>query len=232
MVSGRRILATLSCVAWLSVVTGSSAQTIVDRPVVRFQLSETESSQSAFVIFQRELAFEARLEALTAGAGPTDPVSDRHIRSALERHVAETLLSTLPVDPLPRPDLIAKRAALARAILETRIGGPARLVDAAKIEGISLDEIDAMFRRTARAAIYIERVIAPNLEPTETELREIHASKTTPFSDQPYVLAREPLRKWVIGQRVDEAVQRFFERTRTRVRMTHWKHRGSTRTRT
>ena len=74
------------------------------------------------------------------------PYLDRHVRAALERHVAEELLSHLAMDPEPRPDEIARRSIGARAVLEQRVGGAAELARAAELEGLDASEVDALVR--------------------------------------------------------------------------------------
>src|SRR2546428_260789 len=79
----------------------------------------------------------ARREALSDADRPQgSPYLDRHVRAALERHVAEELLSNLAMDPEPRADEIARRAEAARAVLGQRVGGADQLARAAEAEGI------------------------------------------------------------------------------------------------
>src|SRR5271168_1430833 len=105
------------------------APTILDRVVVRWHAPETGGPPKPQFIFERELAFEARLESLADPDAEPGPYHDRHVRAALDRHIAETLLATLPVLPAPDPRTIAARAEAARAILEQRVHGRARLIE-------------------------------------------------------------------------------------------------------
>src|SRR5258706_15004408 len=106
------------------VAVAEAAPVVIDRAVVRFDAPETGGGLRPQFIFERELAFEARLEALADSdrAHEGVPYLDRHVRAALERHVAEELLSHLAMDPEPRPDEIARRAETARAVVEQRVG--------------------------------------------------------------------------------------------------------------
>src|SRR5205085_1213821 len=134
-------------------------------------------------VFERELAFEARLEAL-ADAGRSDrsrPYVERHVRAALERHVAEELLAHLAVDPEPNPAELAELVSFARTVLEQRVGGGDALFTAARAEQLGAGEIDDVVRREARASLYLDRMVAPMLEPSEAELREVHRSNANPF---------------------------------------------------
>src|SRR3954463_14107996 len=78
----------------LSGVLGAEPVT-VDRAVVRFEAPETGGARHPRFVFERELSFEARLEALAdpdrAALGEA-PYRDRHVTAALDRHIAETIL--------------------------------------------------------------------------------------------------------------------------------------------
>jgi hypothetical protein len=198
---------------------GASGAVGVDRAVVRFDAPETGGALRPQFVFERELAFEARLEALadadrTQGAAP---YVDRHVRAALERHVAEELLSHLAMDPEPRPDEIAVRAGSARAVLEQRVGGADELAHAAEAEGLDASEVDALVHREARASLYLDRMVAPMLEPSEAELREIHHATTNPFRNQRFEDVTSALRKWYVGERLEAALGAFYQNARGRV---------------
>src|SRR5256885_12765383 len=100
----------------------SAASTAIDRAVVRFDAPETGGALRPQFVFERELAFEARLESLADAdrAQGGAPYLDRHVRVVFERHVVEELLSHLAMDPEPRPEEIAARSENARAVLEQR----------------------------------------------------------------------------------------------------------------
>src|SRR5690606_25391609 len=99
------------------------APVLLDRVVVRWYAPETGGVMRPQFIFERELAFEARLEALADPDAETGPYRDRHVRAALDRHVAESLLASLPIAPPPDPREIAARAEAARTALEQRVRG-------------------------------------------------------------------------------------------------------------
>ncbi|MEM1033988.1 MAG: hypothetical protein AAF928_10080 [Myxococcota bacterium] len=104
----------------------------IDRVVVRWVSRATGGVRRPQFITARELAFEARLEAIVDGAargrertrpsGP--PYLDKHIRSALERRIAESMLAQLPVDPKPSPRQVAIYAESARRIMIRRVAAP------------------------------------------------------------------------------------------------------------
>ena len=144
--------------ALLLAVPGSAAGSprLVDRAIVAFIASETGGVRSPRFIFERVLAFEARLEALSEPRRSlTDrrrPYLEHHVRAAMERHIAETLLASLNMDPEPSPEDLARQTQIAERILLARIGGAAGLERAASAEGIDRREIFDMLRRRARAS--------------------------------------------------------------------------------
>jgi hypothetical protein len=190
----------------------------VDRAVVRFDAPETGGGARPRFVFARELAFEARLEALSdADRWQGSPYLDRHVRAALERHIAEELLSNLAMDPEPRADEIVRRAEAARAVLGQRVGGAEQLARAAEAEGVDASEVDLLVVREARASLYLDRMVAPMLEPSEAELREVHRSTTNPFRDQRFEDAVGALRKWYVAERLEAALGAFYQNARGRV---------------
>jgi hypothetical protein len=197
--------------------------TAIDRVVVRWFAPETGGVTKPQFVFARELSFEARLESLVDPDPDGATYRDRHVRAALDRHIAETLLAALPTAPEPKAPEIAQRAENARAILEQRAGagdsaaGHDRVLDAAASEGISSDELDRMLRRQAKASLYLDRMVAPMLEPTETELLALHRTGQTPFSDKPFDDVKDRMKRWYVGARLAQALETYFQNARSRV---------------
>ena len=80
-----------------------------------------------------------------------------------------------------------------------------------------LDELDAIVRRDARASLYLDRMVAPMLEPSEAELREVHRAATNPFRGQRFDDVATALRRWYIGERLDAALSAFYQNARGRI---------------
>jgi hypothetical protein len=193
---------------------------LLDRVAVRWHAPETGGVAKPQFVFERELAFGARIEALadrdaTEGA----PYLARHVRAGLDRHIAETLLASLPIDPAPSATEIARRAEAAREVLEQRAQGRPKLIAAARAEGLSSDELDALLRRQARASLYIDKMIAPMLAPSDSELREVWRSSASPFTG-PFDKVAPLLRRWFVGQRLGQALEAYYQNARSRVRIT------------
>jgi hypothetical protein len=193
------------------------AALLVDRVVVRWPAPETGGPAKPQFIFERELAFEARLESLADPDPEPGPYHDRHVRAALELHVGETLLAALPIVPMPSPKEIADRAEAARGVLEQRVKGRANLLAAAAAEGIGSEELDTLLRRKARASIYLHKMIAPMLEPSELELRDLWRTGATPFKDQPFDQIKAALSRWYVGKHLGQATDAYFQNARSRV---------------
>src|SRR5688572_27529698 len=108
----------------------------VEQVAVRFTAPELGGARSPRFVFQHVLAFEARLAALSSGE-PIAGFRERHVTAALERHVSETLLANLRIEPEPSAELVTRQAMSARRMLEDRVGGAEHVTRAARAEGIS-----------------------------------------------------------------------------------------------
>ena len=211
--------------AVLLAARAAEAQSVVPvaRVAVRFTAPETGGIDRPQFILERELAFEARLEALVDGgfrATPEEPYAARHVRAALERHMAEVLLSQLEITPEPTPRELEVRARAARQSLAQQVGGGAELARAASAEGIAAEEVEGLLRRRARASLYLDRMVATMLTPSDTELRIVHRTTRTPFSGAPYETIAPMLQTWYVAQRLNAAVRAFYEGARSRLSVT------------
>lgn len=201
----------------------AAASERADRTAVRWHSRSTGGVRKPQFISARQLAFEARLEALTEELPEgSAPYADKHVRSAIQRHIAETMLAALPVDPKPKPRQVARYAEAARRLLHLRIGDDgADKVEAARLaEGITPDEVDAILRRRARASWYLDKMVAPMLRPSELDLREVHKRGETPFTDRPFDDVRDEVRQWFVSSRLSAALDRYFRNVRSRVSIT------------
>jgi len=195
----------------------------LDRAVVRFTAPETGGVRAPRFVLERVLAFETRLVAL---ADPShrprqDPVyRESHVRSALERHIAETLLASRRIDPEPAPEELTRQTRAARLVLIQSVGGLDALNAAARAEGIGEREILRILRRQARASLYLDRMVAPMLEPSDAELRSIHRTVQTPYRDRPFPEIAGQLRRWYVSRRLAIALQSFYRNARSRLSVT------------
>lgn len=200
----------------------ATAAVSVDTVAVRFSAPEMGGVDHPRFIFTRVLAFEARLEALADGSfrpSETAAYTETHVQNALERHIAETILEGLDVSPAPSAADIQQRVKSARVALALRAGGAQALDHAAELEGLEPYEVLRIVQRQARASLYLDRMVAPMLEPSDPELRGIHQSGRTPFSKQPYEQVEVALRRWYVARRLREAVLNYYEGSRFRVQI-------------
>jgi len=202
---------------------GAPPGRLVDRVIARFTAPETGGIGNPRFIFERELAFEARLEALADGGfsvSAATPYLERHVRAALERHMSETLLQSLEITPPPSAKDLDQRQRFARLAILEQVGGQGVLEQMLESEGIEPSELDLLLARRARASLYLDRMVATMLTPTDTELRIVHRTTRTPFSAQPYEAIAPLLGRWYVAQRLNAAVRAFYEGARSRIKVT------------
>ncbi|SRR5260221_8296609 len=214
----RGALATLAFGAMVA-SAARAAPLVVDRAVVSFVARETGGIAAPRFVFERELAFESRLEALSEGDlhEGDPPFRNRHIRAALERHVAETVLESLEIRPPPSEAEIRARVDQARLALIERVSGVVPLTEAAHAEGIADREVFRLLRRQALASLYLDRMMAPMLDPSEAELRSVHGTQRTPFSGRRFDEVEPALRRWYVGTRLKAALASFYDGLRSRL---------------
>ncbi len=202
--------------------SSAAAKLTVDRVVVRFTAPEIGGAKRPRFIYERVLSFEARLEALadaTFAPTPELPYRDVHLRSALERHVAETILESLQVVPALSTEEIQERVQAARVSEAMRVGGAQALSNAAREDGLEPREVLRVMQRKARASLYLDRMVAPMLQPSPAELQSLHQSGRTPFSRDPYEVIEEELERWYVARKLREAVLSYYEGARARVNL-------------
>ena len=207
--------------AVFAAASANAEPVVLDRVVVRFIARETGGTASPRFVLERQLAFEARLESLAERTeGEEEPFRLRHVRAALERHIAETVLESLGIEPPPTEAVIAARVDQARLALIERVGGLVPLTEAARAEGIGDGELFRLLRRQALASLYLDRMVAPMLDPTEPELRSIHQTQRTPVSGRPFAEIEPALRRWYVESRLGAALASFYDGLRTRLTVT------------
>lgn len=192
---------------------------VIDRVAVRFSAPEGGGRERPYFIYERELAFEARLVAL-ADLGHdrrAGPYRRHHVQAAMERRIAETLLASNAIDPPPEPSAIEKQMSDAKQLLIIEIGGDEALLAAARAEGIDSLELRHLFRRRALASLYLDRMVTPMLEPSLLELRRVHRRGEGPLPDRPFAEAMEPLRKWYVARSLRNAVGTYYQNARARL---------------
>ncbi len=189
----------------------------LDRTVVRWATRSAGQDGRPRFISARELAFEARIEAMSEGRKLPQPFNDSHVRAAIQRHVTEEILAELPVDPPPAPRDIGRYAEDARLVIEQQVGGRSQLNLAANAEGITAEELNAMLRRRARATYYLDKMVAPMLQPSESDLREVHRRGDTPYTSAAFEEVEVQVRSWYVTARLRAALDSYYRSVRTKV---------------
>jgi hypothetical protein len=211
------VLAVIGLGLLLTAPIARAAPVRVDRAVVRFTAPELGGARSPRFVLGRMLAFEARLEALADNE--RGAYRERHLSAALERHVAETLLAGLRIDPEPTSAELAQQTEAARRLTAERAGGLPVLEEAARAEGVSQRELYALFQRQARASLYLDRMVSPMLAPSDAELRALYRSERTPFRDAPFETILPGLRRWYVSTRLQSALAAYYQNARSRLRI-------------
>ncbi len=198
--------------------THAEARAVVDRIAVRFYAPETGGAAHPRFVTERILAFETRLDAMSEeGARHGQVVDERHLRNALDRHIAEELLATLEATSAAPDADAAKLARDARADVEQRAGGDGPIFLAAEEEGLDGDEVQEIFVRRGRAAAYLDRAVTHFLHPQEEQLREVYRTSQHPFHDRPYEDIRAALSRWFVFERLKALESAFLQTARSRV---------------
>jgi hypothetical protein len=190
---------------------------VVDRVAVRFFSIEAGGAARPRFLTERTIAFDARIEAMIEGATTSGPYQERHIRAAVEREIADEVLSSLLAQAGEPPQGVAPLAEDIRTALLARIGGATALEAAAVAEGIDAEEIARMLRRQARAAFYLDHEVSPILHPSEEQLREVFRTSQHPFKGKKFEDVREELGRWFVAERLRVAEAAFLQSARNRV---------------
>ncbi len=209
----------------------------IDRTAVVFLSPDTGGPDHPRAITERELAFEARLEALAVGEAPDDErglPKPRFLRAAIDRHVATELLASTPLerrdwvmtDPCTRARRVIEderkdleaRITLSRAMLVARVRGESKLTAAAEREGMSEGDVLRFLRREALAARYVDLVIAPMVVPSATEIRDAHRA-IPGLRDRPLAEVSCDVARLLFAERLGRSLAQYRESSRSRVEL-------------
>ncbi len=219
MTGAARIAAAFAVVAALASSDARADGPITaDAVVVRFHSPETGGAARPRYVTARALAYEARLLALELS--PDDESAaydDRNVRAALDQIVAEEMLAKLPLEREPDVPTLDRIADLLRDAVRERVGGTTAFDRAAAAEGLGPDEVRAVLRRRARAAMYVDRVIGSVLNPSEEQLREVYRTTAHPYRAKRFDDCRDELTRWIVLERFRAAESTFLQGARARV---------------
>ena len=82
-----------------------------------------------------------------------------------------------------------------------------------------------MLRRRARAGYYLDKMVAPMLQPSDAELREVHRRGDSPFTASPFAEVEEKVRNWYVSARLRSALDSYYRgvRSKVSVELIEWK---------
>jgi hypothetical protein len=110
--------------------------------------------------------------------------------------------------------------AAAEANLAIEVRGATAITRAARAEGLEQREVYRLLQRRARASLYLDRMVAPMLSPSEAELQALHTAGRTPFSRLPYPDVATEMRRWYVSRALRQAVQTYYDGARSRITLT------------
>jgi hypothetical protein len=147
------------------------------------------------------------------------------VHAALEHHVGEEMLASLahklfsgsPVSRRPSEQELARIGNDLSTALFERLGGKELVQAAAAAEQLDPPEVEAILRRQALAAWYLDRAVAPILQPSDEQLREVFRTSAHPYRGRPFDQVKADLARWFVVERVRVAETAFYQGARTRV---------------
>jgi len=186
-----------------------------DSVAVRFFSPDTGGAAHPRFITQRQLSFEARLLALEED--PQGTLQTRHVRAAIESHVADEMVASLPTEHAPDGAAVVKAVELLRAGVEQRVGGHPAIERALKADGLDASELTSLLQRQARAALYLDRALTPVLSYTEDQLRDTYRTTSHPYRARRFDDCKDDLARWLVVERFRAAEQAYLQTARSRV---------------
>lgn len=190
---------------------------VVDRVVARFSAPELGGVAHPRFLSERVLAFEAALllradEGAPAGSAP----DERARRQAMELHIVEDVLASLPADPRSAA-LYLRVVRDVRLGLEDRVGGARELLALGRREGLGDSELEAFFARRARATLYVDHAFAPVLHASDEQLRAAQHTAPTRLRSRPFADVRAELVRWLEAEQTQAAELTYAQSLRTRL---------------
>ena len=200
--------------------SGDPGGLVADSVAVRFHAPDIGGAARPHFATARQISFEARLLALEED--PVGIVQPRHVRAAVDAHIAETILSELPLEPPVDAATLSRTVEKLRAGTEQRVGGREAIEHAELFEGIAPREYDEMIVREARAAIWLDRSLAPFLSIDEDELREKYRTTSNPFRGRRFEDVRDDLAHWLVLETFRAAEQSYLQTARSRITVVYF----------
>jgi hypothetical protein len=201
----------------------SAAPIVADRAVARFSDPEASESKGALrFVMMRELVLEAWLVAFERSPQSAPSIDDKTLRIALERHIVEAVVGSR-VLPAAVETRVKKAIVDVKTAQVVAVGGQARYdecIARATDDGkVPEDELETIFRRRARAELYLELATGQLVDPNEAELRAAHLKAPATYSKQPYEEVAPVIRAYVRTLRLRESGQSYYQAVRSKLRL-------------
>lgn len=165
-----------------------------DRVAVRYSAPETGGALTPRFLFDRQVAFLVRVEAILEDGALSEGYIDRHLRTTVERHIAEQMLAALQVRS-SEPANLPARVKIAREDW-VRLVGAAAFEESMRAEGISEGELTAMLQDRVRAMEYLDKEITSFTQPSEDDLYASFRASPHPYRNKKYDDARQEFLRW------------------------------------
>jgi hypothetical protein len=118
---------------------------------------------------------------------------------------------------------VNKSVADVRVAQIVAVGGDARFEEAiTRASGgpkVVEDELATIFRRRARAELYLELATGQLVDPNEAELRVAHLKAPAAYSKRPYEEVGSAMRAYVRTLRLRESAQSYYQAVRSKLRL-------------
>ncbi len=203
----------------LALADGTPPHVTVDAVAVRFFAPDTGGPAHPRFITQRELSFEARLLALEDD--PQGVVQARHVRAAVDSHLADEMVSSLPNEHAPDAATLLTTIEVFRTAIEQRVGSRAAIDHALKTDGITEAELRTILQRQALAALYFDHALTPILAYTDDQLHETYTTTSHPFRARRFDDCKNDLARWLLVERFRSAEQGYLQTARSRVTLSY-----------
>ncbi|MBX7197712.1 MAG: hypothetical protein K1X94_37040 [Sandaracinaceae bacterium] len=213
--------------AWLGAVLVASllstsevraAGIVADRAVARFSDPEAADATAAQkFVMMRELVLEAWLVAYERTPAGSPSIDDKSLRIALDRHVIEAVLGARPL-PSAWEAKVGKETADVERAEVLALGGKSRfgelLVRATGNAEGGAAELAAIWKRRARAELYLEAAVGLTYEPSEGELHAVHAKLLGSAPFEPTLV-----RAYARTMKLREGAQAYHQAVRSKLRL-------------
>lgn len=199
-----------------SIREARAAERVVDAAIVRYVSLETGGIARPRFVTERTLRF---LTALEVKLDKAERSENRHMQAAVERWIAEDMLSSLFLRRYPDPPNLATMVGTMEAELDARLA-PQTSRDLLEAHGLTVSDLGRILYKRARATLYADENVATITHDAEDDVRDAFRTMTHPFRGSTFDSKQEEFKNWLIHERLRRVELEYLETARTRVRVT------------